>query len=137
MRKEKPGRRRTARGERDRVTASTGNVFADLGFRDADELAAKVDLARAIRHLVEERGLSQRAAAPIVRVTQPELSRLWQRRLDGFSIDRLCRILTALDQDVRIVVHPKSRSRRHATVRTQLRARIKERRGRPAAHHAE
>ena len=97
-------------------------MFADLDFPDADELAAKVDLARTIRHVVEERGLSQRAAAPLVGVTQPELSHLWQRRLDGFSIDRLCRMLRALDHDVRIVVRPKPRSRRHATVRTLVRS---------------
>jgi len=109
-------------GERDtRVTKSSGNVFADLGLPDADELAAKVDLARAIRQLIQERDLSQREAAPLVGVTQPELSHLYQRRLDGFSIERLCRILTALDQDVRIVVQPKARSRPHATVRTLVR----------------
>lgn len=108
---------------RDQIKRSSGNVFADLGLPDADELAAKVDLARTIRQLIEARGLSQRAAAPIVGVTQPELSHLWQRRLDGFSIDRLCRMLRALDHDVRIVVQPKPLSRRHATVRALVRAR--------------
>ncbi len=104
------------------ITKSSGNVFADLGFPDADELAAKVDLARTIQQLIEGRGLSQREAAPLVGVTQPELSHLYQRRLDGFSIERLCRILTALGQDIRIVVQPKARSRQHATVRTLVRA---------------
>jgi predicted XRE-type DNA-binding protein len=113
--------RRTRHRQEEQITKSSGNVFADLGLSDADELAAKVDLARTIRQLVEKRGLSQREAAPIVGVTQPELSHLWQRRLDGFSIERLCRMLTALDQDVRIVVQPKARSRRHATVRTMIR----------------
>lgn len=120
-----PDSGRKARGARrgrvDQITRSSGNVFADLGFPDADELAAKVDLARTIRHLVEERGLSQRKAAPIVGVTQPELSLLWQRRLDGFSLDRLLRMLMALDQDVQILVQPKARSRRHAAVRTIVR----------------
>ena len=114
--------RGTSHGRGDEITKSSGNVFTDLGFSDADELAAKVDLARTIRQLVEGRGLSQRAAAPVVGVTQPELSHLWQRRLDGFSIDRLCRMLRALDHDVRIVVRPKPRSRRHATVRTLIRS---------------
>ena len=122
MRDAGPKARGTPRGPRGQITKSSGNVFADLGFPDADELAAKVDLARTIRQLVEGRGLSQRAAAPVVGVTQPELSHLWQRRLDGFSIDRLCRMLRALDHDVRIVVRPKPRSRRHATVRTLVRS---------------
>lgn len=113
--------RKARRGAGEEITKSSGNVFADLGLPEADELAAKVDLARAIRHVIEERGLSQRAASPIVGATQPELSHLYQRRLDGFSIERLCRMLTALDQDVRILVQPKPRSRKHATVRTLVR----------------
>lgn len=103
------------------VTPSSGNVFADLELADADELAAKADLARAIRRLIETRGLSQREAAPLVGVSQPDLSNLYRRRLDGFSIGRLSRVLTALGQDVRIVVQPKPRSRRAATIRTLVR----------------
>ena len=106
----KPTRRR---GDGDEtVTSSSGNVFADLGFTAAEELAAKADLARAIRQLIDVRALSQREAAPLVGVSQPDLSNLYRGRLDGFSIERLSRMLTALGQDVQIVVQPKPRSRR-------------------------
>src|SRR5256884_9738485 len=88
----------------------SGNVFADLGLRDADELVAKADLAHAIQQLIQARGLSQRAAACRLGVAQPDLSNLYRGRLEGFSIERLCRLLTALGQDVRIVVQPKPRS---------------------------
>jgi hypothetical protein len=47
----------------------------------SDELAAKADLARAIRHIVEARGLFPREAAPLVGVSQPDLSNLYRRRL--------------------------------------------------------
>lgn len=114
-------RRVTHEGKTETVTASSGNVFADLGLPDADELAAKADLARAIRQLIEARGLSQREAAPLVGVAQPDLSNLFRRRLDGFSIERLSRMLTALGQDVRIVVQPKPRSRKVATLTTLVR----------------
>ena len=119
------GRRRAPRpasaDERESVTASGGNVFAALGLADADELAAKADLARAVRQLVEARGLSQRAAAPLLGVSQPDLSNLYRRRLAGFSIERLSRMLAALGQDVRIVVQPTPPSRKAGTIRALVR----------------
>jgi predicted XRE-type DNA-binding protein len=111
---------RTSSGEQT-VTPSNGNVFADLGLPDADELLAKADLVHAIQQLVHGKELSQRTAATLLCVAQPDLSKLFRGRLEGFSIERLVRMLNALDQDVRIVVQPKPPSRRRATVRTVLR----------------
>ena len=74
-------------------------MFADLGLSDADELLAKTDLAHAIRQLIRALGVSPRAAARASGVAQPDLSNVYRGRLDGFSIDRLCRLLTALGQD--------------------------------------
>jgi predicted XRE-type DNA-binding protein len=104
------------------VTRGRGNVFEDLGFVDADELAAKADLARTVRQLIERRDLSQRAAAPIVGVSQSDLSNLYRGRLDGFSIERLSRMLNALGQDVRIVVKPAPRTRHTGDLRTEVKA---------------
>jgi len=96
------------------VTASSRNVFADLGLRDADELLAKADLAHATQQLVRAQYRSPWAAARRLGVSQPDLSILYRERLDGFSIERLCRCLPALGQDVRIVVQPKPRLHSHA-----------------------
>src|SRR6476661_2334385 len=87
------------RGRDQSVTRGSGNVFQDLGLPDSAELAAKADLARVIRQLVEARGLSQRAAAPLLGVSQSDLSNLYRSHLDGFSIERLSRMLNALGQD--------------------------------------
>jgi predicted XRE-type DNA-binding protein len=103
------------------VTRSSGNVFADLGLADADALAAKADLARAIREIIEARGVSQRQVASTVGASQSDLSNLYRLRLDGFSIERLSRILTALGQDVEIVVQPKPRARKTAQFTTRVR----------------
>ena len=105
--------------------ARKGHVFADLGFTDAEELAARANRARAIRQLIDARALSQREAAPLVGVSQPDLSNLYRRRLDGFSIERLSRMLTALGQDVQIVVQPKPRSRRTGRLTTLVRGTAK------------
>jgi len=113
---------RASRQEPRRVTPSSGNVFADLGLRGADELLAKADLAHAIHKLIEAQGLSLRGAARLLGMAQPDLSSLSRGRLEGSSIERLCRLLTALGQDVRIVVQPKPSSRARATIRTKVRA---------------
>lgn len=103
------------------VTPSSGNVFADLGLADAEELQAKVDLVFAIQQIVQSKELSQRAAAKLLGVAQPDLSRIFGGRIEGFSIERLARMLNALGQDVRVVVQPKATTRRRATIRTQVR----------------
>lgn len=63
----------------------SGNVFADLGLPDAEELKAKSDLAIEIVRIIEERGLKQAEAAQILGVDQPKGSALVNGKLDGFS----------------------------------------------------
>ncbi len=93
------------------VTKGSGNVFRDLGLPDADLLQAKADLVHRIFVLIEERSLTQVQAAEVLGVTQPKVSALLHGRLEGFSMDRLVRFLSALDQDVKISVRPKTRAR--------------------------
>ncbi len=98
------------------VTRSSGNVFADLGLRDADEKQTKVRLAVAIRQILEARRLSQTGAARVLNINQPKISALVNYRLDGFSVERLMHFLNALDRDVEIVIRKKPRSRRAARI---------------------
>ena len=101
------------RGERrETVTRGTGNVFADLGFPDAAERHAKLRLAYALNQVLEDRKLSQADAAKALGITQPKVSALRNYKLAGFSVERLMNLLTALDQDVEIVIRRKPRSRK-------------------------
>lgn len=95
----------------DTVTRGTGNVFADLGYADADERQTKLRLAHAINGVVSRRRLTQAATAEKLHVNQPKVSALAHYKLDGFSVERLMIFLTALDQDVEIVIKNKPRSR--------------------------
>jgi predicted XRE-type DNA-binding protein len=98
---------------RELVTRGTGNVFADLGFPDAAERQAKLRLAYALNQVLEEeRKLSQADAAKVLGVTQPKISALRHYKLAGFSVERLMNLLTALDQDIEIVIRRKPRSRK-------------------------
>jgi predicted XRE-type DNA-binding protein len=95
----------------DTITRGTGNVFADLGYADAEERQTKLRLAHAINDVVARRRLTQAAAAQKLGVNQPKISALARYRLDGFSVERLMTFLTALDRDVEIVIRKKPRSR--------------------------
>lgn len=90
----------------DEVVQGTGDVFADLGLPDAADRRTKTRLALAINGLLAARGLKQGEAAAVLGVAQPKVSALVNYRLDGFSVERLMAFLTALDQDVEIVVRP-------------------------------
>src|SRR5512144_1899256 len=86
------------------VTPSSGNVFANLGFAEPEEELAKAQLASHIRRIIRRRRLTQVAAAALMGIDQPKVSALLNGRLTSFSTDRLMRLLTALGQDVEIVV---------------------------------
>jgi predicted XRE-type DNA-binding protein len=95
----------------DRVTESSGNVFADLGLKNADTLMAKSVLAIHIKHAIKARHLTQAQAADILGVDQPKVSAITSGRLEGFATDRLMRFLNQLGCDVKITVsrpHPDS-----------------------------
>jgi len=99
------------------VKRASENVFADLGVAEPDIALAKAKLAAAISEVVAKRSLTQAEAAEILGVDQPKVSALLRGRLAGFSTDRLIRFLTALGQDVEIVVvRASSRSLRHGHV---------------------
>ena len=67
--------------------------------------------------MLEGRKLSQAEAANVLGLTQPKISALRNYKLAGFSVERLMNLLTALDQDVEIVVKRKPRSRRAARIK--------------------
>jgi predicted XRE-type DNA-binding protein len=90
-----------------KVTPSSGNVFADMGLEDADELLIKADLAIAIAGIIKQRGLSQTTAAGVLGIDQPKVSRIVRGDLYGFSIDQLIRLLGVLGQKVSFKIEDK------------------------------
>jgi predicted XRE-type DNA-binding protein len=98
------------------VTPSSGNVFADLGFAEPEEELTKAQLASHIRQIIKRQRLTQAAAAELMGVDQPKVSALLKGRLTNFSSQRLMRLLTALGQDVEIVVKAKPRNRERGRI---------------------
>ena len=76
-------------------------MFSDIGLSDPDKYLAKAELSIQINHIIQKRGLKQTEAAAVLGIDQPKISALNCGRLDDFSIERLVRYLTLLNQDVR------------------------------------
>ena len=99
------------------VRPSSGNVFADLGFAEPGEELAKAQLASHLRQIIKRRHLTQVAAATLMGIDQPKVSALLNGRLANFSSERLMRLLTALGQDIEIVVKSKRRGQERGRIR--------------------
>jgi predicted XRE-type DNA-binding protein len=100
-----------------KVQSSSGNVFADLGLANSDELLIKAELVRQISNLIDSKRLTQTEAAKILGIDQPKVSALLNGKLSGFSTDRLFRFLNALGSDVEIRVIPKPKLESQAQTR--------------------
>jgi predicted XRE-type DNA-binding protein len=86
---------------------STGNIFTDLGLKDAEQRLAKAQLLSRIQNIIDEKGWDQKTAGQLLGITQPKVCALLQGRLEGFSMERLLTFLTRLDQDITITIKEK------------------------------
>ena len=101
---------------RTRITHGTTNVFADLGYPDAAERQTKTRLALAVNELLTARNLKQREIGLLLGAPQPKVSALKNYRLDQFSVERLMGFLTALNQDVEIMIQPHANKRENGQI---------------------
>lgn len=98
---------------------SSGNVFADLGLPNPEELLAKAELALQINRLIKQKKLTQVEAAKLLDIDQPKISALSKGKLSGFSIERLFKFLNLLGQEIVIKVS-KAKTRKKANVIVDL-----------------
>jgi predicted XRE-type DNA-binding protein len=89
------------------MTNGSSNVFADLGFDDAEELQVKAVLTYHVYSRIKALGLTQKDVVARLGISQPDVSKLMHCKHTGFSSDRLLRFLVALDLDVDIVLRPR------------------------------
>jgi predicted XRE-type DNA-binding protein len=93
------------------VHRGSGNVFADLGFDNPEEMQLRADLVQQLRDLIARRRLTQTGAAELLGIRQPDLSALLRGRLTKYSLQRLLKFMTILGRDVKILVTDKPRNR--------------------------
>jgi predicted XRE-type DNA-binding protein len=88
---------------------SSGNVFADLGFRNSKQEMLKARLTVEIYKLLKKRGVTQSEAAKLLGTTQAQVSALMRCRPVSVSVGRLMEFLNVLGQDVEVTVKPAPR----------------------------
>jgi predicted XRE-type DNA-binding protein len=94
----------SAKKTKRRTTDGSGNVFADLGLPNPEQELVKASLTLRIHRIIRQRGITQKEAAALLGVKQPQVSLLMRNRSGSFSMGRLIDFLTALGQDVQITV---------------------------------
>jgi len=85
----------------------SGNVFADLGLEDADDLLARSQIGLCVYKILKEKGLKQRDVVPLLGIAQPEVSHLMNGHFSRFTTDKLLGFLKRLDRKVTIRISPR------------------------------
>ncbi len=92
---------------KDDFVKSSGNVFADMGLEDADELMIRAQLGHAVRRILEETPRKQREIGDLLGIDQAEVSKLMNGKYHLFSEGRLLGFLSRLDRKVILQIEPR------------------------------
>ena len=85
---------------------SSGNVFADLGLENAEELQARGIIGFHVVQLLKDQDLKQREVAELLGIKQAEVSHLMNGHFSRFSTDKLLDFLKRLEHKVTIEISP-------------------------------
>lgn len=89
---------------------SSGNVFADIGFENAEEMLLKSELVRQINKIIKEKELTSLQARELLNINEEVLTNLSSGKLTEFTLENLFRYLNALGRDLEVVLKPRSTS---------------------------
>ena len=92
------------------IEKSSGNIYADLGLADAQEMLVKAKLASKIGEIIQRQNLTQQQAATLLAMPQPKVSLLLRGQFRGISEAKMLECLARLGRDIDIVVKPARRS---------------------------
>jgi predicted XRE-type DNA-binding protein len=88
----------------------SGNVFADIGFNNAEEMQFKSELVRQINQTIKSRELTSIQVRDLLNIDEVMLSNLSRGRLTELTIEHLFRYLNILGRDLEVVLKPLSTS---------------------------
>ena len=100
------------------VARGSGNVFRDLGHKNADAEQFKAILAAEIIKALDRSGLSVRAAHARTGIAAADFSRIRNADLGRFTVDRLMSIINRLGSrvEVKVRVRPTQAAMREASM---------------------
>lgn len=90
--------------EQDSYVESSGNIFADMGLDNADELLLRAQLGYSVRQILKSRNLKQQEIAELLEIKQPDVLNLMQGKYHLFSEGCLLAFLNKLDQKILIQI---------------------------------
>jgi predicted XRE-type DNA-binding protein len=82
---------------------SSGNIFTDLGFEDAEQMQMRGKIGIQVIKLLQQQNLKQREISTLLGISQPEVSHLMNGEFGRFSEGKLLMFLKQLDTE--IVLH--------------------------------
>ena len=85
------------------------NVYADLGYPNAEEMLRKAQLTSEISKIIKTRRWSQQRAAEVMGIPQPKLSEMLRGHFRGISETKMLDCLTRLGRDIQITIGPARR----------------------------
>ncbi len=94
------------------IEKSSGNIFADIGFANDQEMLVKANLALKISEIIAQRRLTQMEAALVLGMPQPKLSKLLRGQFHGVSETKMLECLNKLGRDIQIVIRKANRDKR-------------------------
>jgi predicted XRE-type DNA-binding protein len=100
----KPQSRDKSQSPRIEVEPTSGNVYADLGFPDAEQMPLKAQLVSKIAETLREHKWTQLTESKALGIPQPKLSRMLRRQFRGISETKILECLTRLGRDLPIVI---------------------------------
>jgi len=98
------------------VETSSGNVFQDLGLRNAEQLKIKSGLVIEITRAVRRQGLTQEEAGRQMGISQAKVSGLMRGDFSNLSEHKLMECLNRLGYDIEIKLSPAADSVGHRTL---------------------
>ncbi|WP_426240218.1 helix-turn-helix domain-containing protein [Pararhizobium sp. DWP1-1-3] len=89
----------------------SGNYLKDRGYSDPAEMRVKFLLSNEIALAIEDKVLSQKAAAELTNLKQPDISRIVNGNVGDYSVWRLMRALSLLGRDIVIDIQQSGQAR--------------------------
>lgn len=92
------------------IEESAGNIYADLGMDDADQMLIKAQLVTKIGEIIKRRKWSQQQASELLGIPPAKLSKMLHGQFRNIAEATLLDCLTRLGRDVQIIIGPARRN---------------------------
>jgi predicted XRE-type DNA-binding protein len=87
-----------------KIEKGSGNVYADLGLAESDELFTRAQIGFHVVKILNEQKLKQRQIGGVLGIEQPEVSHLMNGHFSRFSAEKLLAFLHKLEIKVTIYI---------------------------------